>query len=288
MNVLVLGGTRYFGVHMVEALLQKGHQITIATRGLKKDNFGNRVRRVVVERTSPRSMAEAFCGRFFDVVCDSLAYCSNDVKYALDSISCKRYVMTSSASVYDLHVDTKEGDFNPLVKPLKWCNRADYPYDEVKRLAECAAFQAYPSQSTIAVRFPFVIGPDDYTNRLYFYVEHIVKGIPMLIDDIDAQMGFVSSNEAGRFLAFLAEQEYTGVMNGSNSGTISLQEIIQHVEEKTGKQAILSNHGDNAPYNGGVDYSLNTKLASDLGFCFSPIRPFIYDLIDRYLELSGK
>lgn len=284
MNILVLGGTRYFGVHMVEALLQNGHDVTIATRGLKNDNFGNRVQRVVIERTSPKSMVEAFNGKTFDAVCDSLAYCSNDVKYVLDSINCKRYVMTSSASVYDLHVNTMERDFNPLEKPLKWCNRADYPYDEIKRLAECALFQAYPSQSSVAVRFPFVIGNDDYTKRLYFYVEHVVKGIPMFINDIDAQMGFVRSNEAGRFLAFLVEQKFTGVINGSNKGTISLKEIIEHVETKTGKQAILSKDGDAAPYNDGIDYSLNTKLASDLGFQFSPINSFIYSLIDEYIE----
>lgn len=287
MNILVLGGTRYFGVHMVEALLQKGHNITIATRGLKKDKFGNRVHRVVVERTSPKSMSEAFCGRTFDVVCDSLAYCSNDVKYALESINCKRYVMTSSASVYNLHVNTTEDDFNPLEKPLKWCNRMDYPYDEIKRLAECALFQAYPSQNSVAVRFPFVIGSDDYTKRLYFYVEHVIKGMPMFINDIDAQMGFVNSDEAGRFLAFLVEQKYTGVINGSNEGTISLQEIIKYVEEKTGKQAVLSKDGSNAPYNGSIDYNLNTKLSSELGFKFSPINSFIYGLIDEYIDIAG-
>lgn len=287
MNILVLGGTRYFGVHMVEALLQKGHNITIATRGLKKDNFGNRVHRVIVERTSPKNMAEAFCGRTFDVVCDSLAYSSNDVKYALDSINCKRYVMTSSSSVYRLHRNTIEGDFNPLGKPLSWCNRADYPYDETKRLAECALFQAYPLQNSVAARFPFVIGNDDYTKRLYFYVEHVVKGIPMFINDIDAQMGFISSDEAGRFLAFLAEQEYTGVINASSDGTISLKEIIQYVEEKTGKKAILSKDGDNAPYNGETDYSLNTELASELGFKFSPIHSFISNLIDEYINVTN-
>lgn len=242
--------------------------------------------RVVVERTSPKSMSETFRGRTFDVVCDSLAYCSNDVKYALEFINCKRYVMTSSASVYNLHVDTIESDFNPLEKPLKWCNRMDYPYDEIKRLAECALFQAYPSQNSVAVRFPFVIGSDDYTKRLYFYVEHVIKGIPMFINDINAQMGFVSSDEAGRFLAFLVEQKYTGVINGSNEGTISLQEIIKYVEEKTDKQAVLSD-GDNAPYNGSMDYSLTTKLASELGFKFSPINSFIYDLIDEYIDIAG-
>lgn len=33
MNILVIGGTRYFGIHMVNKLLEQGHDITIATRG---------------------------------------------------------------------------------------------------------------------------------------------------------------------------------------------------------------------------------------------------------------
>ncbi len=252
---------------------------------MTKDTYGNSVGRLVVERNSAKSMKEVFSNKTYDVVCDNIAYCSNDVKFALDSIKCKRYVMTSSMSVYDdLHINTMESDFNPLEKPLKWCDRADYPYGEVKRLAECALFQAYPSQNSVAVRFPFVIGTDDYTKRLYFYIEHAVKGIPMFIDNIDAQMEFVSSDEAGRFLAFLAEQECTGVVNGSSTGTISLREIITYVEGKTGRRAVLSKAEDNGPYNGAPDYSLNTRLASEWKFGFSPLKSWIHDLIDKYIQ----
>ena len=33
MNILFIGGTRFFGVHAVRELLRRGHQVTIATRG---------------------------------------------------------------------------------------------------------------------------------------------------------------------------------------------------------------------------------------------------------------
>ena len=33
MQILVVGGTRYFGKYTIKALLQKGHAVTIATRG---------------------------------------------------------------------------------------------------------------------------------------------------------------------------------------------------------------------------------------------------------------
>lgn len=33
MNILVIGGTRFFGIPMVNELLAHGHNVTIATRG---------------------------------------------------------------------------------------------------------------------------------------------------------------------------------------------------------------------------------------------------------------
>ena len=33
MNILVIGGTRFFGIDMVNELLTAGHDVTIATRG---------------------------------------------------------------------------------------------------------------------------------------------------------------------------------------------------------------------------------------------------------------
>lgn len=56
MNVLVLGGTRYFGIPMVKELLVKGHDVTIATRGNAGNDFGDRVERIIVERTDAGSM----------------------------------------------------------------------------------------------------------------------------------------------------------------------------------------------------------------------------------------
>jgi len=182
MKVLVLGGTRYFGIHMVNELFTREHDVTIATRGLTKDAFGEKVRRVIIERTNANSIAKAFRGKHYDVVCDNIAYCSNDVKYLLDFVQCDRYIMTSSASVYsNMHMNIKEKEFNARNYPLQWCNRQDYPYDEIKRHAECALFQCYKNVEGVAVRFPYVIGEDDYTKRLYFYVEEMIKGSTLYI-----------------------------------------------------------------------------------------------------------
>lgn len=281
------------GKHLVNALLEKGWDVTLATRGLARDDFGNSVSRMKVERTDPLSLREALSGKWFDAAFDSLAYCSNDVAALLDTLECGRYVQTSSASVYEgvgngLHLDTKEEEFDPRQGELIFCGRADFPYEEIKRQAERAIVQKYPALLAAMARFPYVIGPDDYTDRLYFYVEHILKGEPMFVDNLSAQLAFVRSDEAGKFLAFLGESGYTGPVNGASSGTVSVAEIAKYVEEKTGKRAAFAKEGDPAPYNGDEPYSLNTERAEGLGYRFTPLRDWLWGLLDSYIERACK
>ena len=70
MNILVIGGTRFFGIHMVDELLNNGYKVTIATRGMANDKYGDRVERIVFERTNEDSIKEQLSNKHFDVVID--------------------------------------------------------------------------------------------------------------------------------------------------------------------------------------------------------------------------
>lgn len=111
-----------------------------------------------------------------------------------------------------------------------------------------------------------------------------MKEMPMYIDNINDPMGFIRSDEAGAFLAYLVDREATGAVNGSASGTISMREVLAYVEGKTGKKAVLADDGEAAPYNGEPAYSINTEKAERLGFCFSQLRDWIFELIDHYID----
>ena len=285
MNILVLGGTRFFGVHVVKALLDRGHAVTIATRGKAMDEFGDRVGRIVLDRTNAESIKKALAGKHFDAAIDNICYCSNDMTALMDVLDCDRYVYTSTTAVYEpKHVDTVETDFDPLHREMIWCDRPAYPYAQVKRHAEAALWQEYGDRNFAAVRYPFVVGEDDYTRRLYFYVDHVMNGKPMYIDNLSCQMGFIRSDEAGGLLAFMAENDAAGAFNGASQGTISVDEMIRYVEAKTEKKAVMSDDGDPAPYNGEPEYSINTDKARQLGYSFSCLKDWIYSLLDYYIE----
>lgn len=285
MKILVIGGTRFFGIHMVNELIQNGHDVTIATRGQASDEYGDKVKRIYIERTDETSIRGALSGTHYDVVIDKISYCSNDIKYVMDSVDCDKYIHMSTTSVYESkHINTMETDFDGITKELIWCDRQAFPYEEIKRQAEYALWQQYSDRNWIAVRYPFVIGKDDYTERLLFYVEHVMKSIPMWIDNENEQMGFIRSDEAGKFMAFLVDKNIRGAINGSAEGTISIKEIIEYVERKTGKKAIIDRSGEAAPYNEESEYSINTEKAKALGFKFSSLRDWIYELLDYYIQ----
>ncbi len=285
MNILLLGGTRFFGIHTVNELLKNGHKVTIATRGTSSDSYGERVSRLVLERTNAESLKNVLSGRHFDLVIDKIAYSSNDIRKLLDVLDCDKYIYMSSTAVYEKkHFDIKESEFDPLSKKLVWCDRPDFSYSEVKRQAECALWQKYSDRNFIAVRYPYVIGKDDYTRRLQFYVEHVLNSLPMKIDNLDCQISFIRSDEAGSFMAFLADKDFKGAVNGASCGTVSLRQIIEYIEKKSGSKAVISGDGENAPYNGEVEHSINTDKARELGFNFTNLHEWIYELLDYFME----
>lgn len=285
MKILMFGGTRFFGIHTVNELIKNGHDVSIATRGITSDKFGSSVKRIILDRNNQESLKQRLAGTHYDVVIDKLAYCSNDVKQIFDVLDCGKYIQMSSTAVYDpKHWNTVEEDFNPKDKELVWCSRMDFPYDEIKRQAERALWQRYPDRKIVSVRYPFVLGKDDYTKRLLFYVEHVKNGLPMNLDNPDYQMSFIRSDEAGKLMAFLADSNYTGPINGASDGTISIREILNYLEQRTGNKAILAPDGENGPYNNEPEYSINTDRAKQCGFTFTNIKDWIFELVDEYLS----
>ena len=72
MKILVIGGTRFFEIYMVKELLEKGHDVTIATRGIPSDEYGDKVNKIILERKNEESVKEALSGTHYDVVIDKL------------------------------------------------------------------------------------------------------------------------------------------------------------------------------------------------------------------------
>ena len=284
MKILVVGGTRFFGIPMVRQLLADGHDVTIATRGNADNPFRDHTRQIIMNRLDYESVNRALSGKHYDVIIDKIAYCSNDVKNLLENVNCNKYIQMSSCAVYSKdHENIKEDEFIPENEELVWKDR-DEDYAEGKRQAERAALYYLDPSRCVFVRYPVVMGPNDYTGRLKFYVDHIQTGKPLYVDDMDRAMAYIHEEEAGEFIAHLVNKDLSGPVNGSSLGMISPKDMISYIEDRSGKKAVIDNAGDPAPYNGASDnisYDLSKALSSAFGF--SNIEDWIFGLIKTLL-----
>ncbi|HET7615847.1 MAG TPA: NAD-dependent epimerase/dehydratase family protein, partial [Bacillales bacterium] len=241
MKILVLGGTRFFGKRLVERLLESGDRVTIGTRGMTEDPFGSSVSRLKLDRSNEASLRDTVGKEEWDVVFDQICYSPDDAYSACDVFAGKigKYVYTSSMSVYDFDKSPlKERDFDPYDYPLRSGGREDFSYGEGKRLAEAVFFQK-ASFPTAAVRFPIVMGTDDYTERLLFHIDHVKKREPIGMPNVNASLSFIGSDEASRFLEWIGKNAFEGPVNACADGDIALNRLLGLIENTVGEKAIV-------------------------------------------------
>ncbi|MFT4415608.1 NAD-dependent epimerase/dehydratase family protein [Fredinandcohnia humi] len=292
-SALILGGTQFFGKKLVHILLDKGVKVTIATRGTTPDSFGDQVERLIINREDRASLEKAFTTKHWDVVYDQTCYSSEEARDAMEVLDGKvgRYVFTSSQAVYDFGHLRSESEFNPLAFQPELKKRNEYSgitgYQEAKRAAEAILFQN-SNVPVVAVRFPIVVGKDDYTNRLKFHVDKIVQGEPIGIPNPSLRFSFIESSEAAAFLYEMGRSTFEGPINPGSQGDISLKELIDVIEVRSNKVANVSRDINISPYSMEGSFSVNTNLASSLGFKFKPLDELIGGLINYYIQTQAE
>jgi nucleoside-diphosphate-sugar epimerase len=290
-RVLVIGGTRFVGVHIVRHLIEAGDRVTICTRGRVIDPFGDAVERLTADRCDPASFGKVVAGREWDIVFDQACYAPDDATVACDTLADRvgRYVLASTQSVYDPGPVLTEERFDPLTFPVRSGTRPEFTYVEGKRLAEAVLYQrdVFP---VVAIRWPFLVGTDDYTGRLYWHVQRIRDGLPMGIANPDAIFSFIRSDEAGRFACWMADGELTGPYNACAGCLMPFREILTAAEAAVGRTAVVvppSDQGDNSGLciDAG-DFYMDAGKAIRAGFTFSDIREWMPQLV-RDLAAPG-
>ena len=102
MRVLVTGGNRYIGLHLVFELARRGHEVTIANS--HEADMPDGARRIHVDRTEPGALLDALKPHRddFDVVFDNTAYRPSDLEPMVELFRdrVQHFVFTSSVAVY--------------------------------------------------------------------------------------------------------------------------------------------------------------------------------------------
>lgn len=209
MNILVVGGTRFFGRKTVELLLAQGHEITLLSRGETPLPWDDGVlEHLGVDRGDPQAVSAALSGRVFDVIYDNIAMNDEHVRTVLDCVAeVGHYLLTSSGSVYhhDRHVPAAayihsdgpgRDDWTEMMKPLSEdaipldgeqldveIAHEEPGYRKGKLQAERELVRARDERGIPCTIFrpPQVEGPWDPTRRTEFFARRVKDGGGFLV-----------------------------------------------------------------------------------------------------------
>jgi nucleoside-diphosphate-sugar epimerase len=283
MKILVLGGNRFFGKKLVNLLLTDNHDVTLLNRGNINDGFGDKIKRLICDRKNKEKLKKTVNGSFFDVVYDQVCYDFNTAKEACEVFqgNVNKYIFTSSQSVYTPGEDLKEADFNPKTHKFENIETTDSDYAEAKRQAE-VGFAKHATFPITMVRFPIVIGRDDYTNRFSFHVERIKNGIPIYFPSIEAKISFIPSDFAAQTLSELAKKDIEGPLNVASPLPMRLSRFIEIVENEVHKRAVLSpspTEENHSPYGIEKDWYMNCEKLITRGISVAEIEDWLPELL---------
>jgi len=159
MRLLVLGGTKNLGRHVVEAALRDGHEVTLFNRGLTNPGLFPGV----TELTGDRSAPEVLAGGEWDGVVDMSGFLIRDVRLSAAVLRDRvgHYTYMSSIAVYASKVTPGMTESAPLQEWPPGAAEDEFTMDlygphKVRCEAELAA--VFGSR-TAAVRSGFVVGP---------------------------------------------------------------------------------------------------------------------------------
>ena len=283
MKILVIGGNRFFGKKLVERLIKEDHSITLLNRGSIEDGFGDRVERIHCNRTDKEALQNALGQSSWDIVYDQVCFDYQTAKDACEVFAGKvsRYIYTSSQSVYEPGKNLSEADFKPEGHKFEVRKTKDSDYAEAKRQAEVGFYEAADFPVAL-LRFPIVIGHDDYTKRFVFHVDHIKEGQEIYFPNINARISFITSDFAAETLAALCEKEFVGPLNAASPAPITLARFVEIIEDITGKKAKLAEQGDecnHSPYGIDQDWFMDCGKLAELGLVGKEIEKWLPSLL---------
>lgn len=287
MKILVIGGTRFFGKRLVKKLIESNHEVTIMTRGNSSDSFGNAVSRITCDRLNFQELKNATKDLSWDIVYDQVCFDYKTAKEACEvfNTKTKRYIFTSTVSVYKGTGELSESDFNPNTYKFKTMEPPTGNYGEAKRQAE-TAFAEFCKVPCVYVRFPIVIGKDDYTKRFAFHVDRVKNKEEIYFPNNKAKMSFVSSEDAATALLKLGQSDFTGPINVASPNPISMKDMIELIENETGNNAIYAtceNDNNHSPYGIAEDWYISCEKLKNIGIEFQELTEWMPILIKQLL-----
>jgi 2'-hydroxyisoflavone reductase len=287
MRILILGGTRFVGRHLVEALLERGHEITLFNRGSSNPDLFPTAQTRIGDRDKG---FEALAEGEWDLVVDTCAYVPRQVQTAAAALASRvpRIVFISTISVYDQPMAARP-DENQKLQVLEDPNTEEIKayYGALKVACEEEVLKAWPEDKAWLVRPGIIVGPHDPTDRFTYWVTKMMSGKPFVGPrDLKQPVQALDVRDLAEFIALGIEKGVSGATNvvGSDQtyeSLFALGEDVQPVQKdlEEGQSLPMILEPENYPF-----FNINADKARSLGFKNRPLLETVSATWEWYLE----
>lgn len=231
MNVLIIGGTRFVGRHIVDVLLERGHRVTLFNRGITNASAFAGVEQVHGDRAGDLHLLD---GRTWDAVVDACGYTPDAVEHSARYFADRtaRYVFISTISVYDFNaadVGRVDEDSPLSVLPAGADRSSVTPesYGPLKVLCEALVRSTYRQRACI-VRPGLVAGPHDPTDRFTYWPVRVDAGGTVLVPEKPKHpVQYIDARDLALFTVRLIEAGDGGTYNAvTPAGAVTFGELF--------------------------------------------------------------
>src|SRR5688500_6826408 len=175
LRILILGGTRFLGLHMTAYALERGHTVTFFNRGKTKTDRYPEIERIKGDRNGE---IDGLKNREWDAVMDNSGYVPRHVKLSAELLApkVKQYVFVSSISVYPNFAQPRDEKSEVGKLQDESVEKVDGDtYGPLKARCEQAPMQASEGRGCV-IRPGLIVGPDDNTDRFTYWPARAARG----------------------------------------------------------------------------------------------------------------
>ena len=242
MRILIIGGTRFLGRHLVEAALDHSHDVTLFNRGKTNPGLFPQVETILGDREHE---VEKLNGRLWEAVIDTSGYLPRIVRLSADVLkeNVTRYVFISSISVYDNFRKVGINETGPVGKIQDEATEeiTGETYGPLKALCEQAVQDIYGLERTQIVRPGLIVGPHDPTDRFTYWPIRVARGGDVLAPEKpEAPIQVIDVRDLSAFIVKLIEDHAFGIYNATGPDyELTLGKLLDVSKQVSGSDATI-------------------------------------------------
>ena len=239
MRILIIGGTRFLGRHLVEAALARRHEVTLFNRGKSNPELFPQLETITGDREKDVNRLQE---RIWDTVIDVAGYVPRIVRISAEVLepNVSRYVFISTISVYENFRKTGIDESYPVGKLEDETVEeiTGETYGPLKALCEKAVQDVY-GERALFIRPGLIVGPHDPTDRFTYWPVRVGRGGNVLApQNSEATTQIIDVRDLSEFTLKLIEENASGVYNVTGPDyELTLGRLLEVSKQVSGSDA---------------------------------------------------